>query len=94
MKCVLFTRDVCMCAVLYLHMCTLCYRKCGFLSCTMHREHRSLVWGEAFWHEPRVGRLLKGRCFLRPERYFVKTDTWLKGTILHENATLYKVFLE
>lgn len=59
----------------------------------MHREH-SLGWGEAFWHELGVGRLLKGRCFLRSQRYFVRTNIYLKGTSLHQKATLYKMFLE
>lgn len=93
-RCVFFSLCVCTCAILYMHMCTLCYRKYGFHACTMHREHSTLVWGEAFWHEPGEGRLLKGRCFLRPERYFLRTNTYLKGPILHQKATLYKVLLE
>lgn len=48
-----------------------------------HREQSSLGWEEAFWHELGVGRLLKGTCFQRPERYFVITNIYLKGTTLH-----------
>lgn len=54
----------------------------------------SLGCREAFWHNLAVGRLLKGRCFLGRERYFVRTNIYLKGTILLQEAALYKVLLE
>lgn len=87
---------VCTCAIPYMHMYTLGHRNHGFHTCTHAQgEQQSLQgWGEAFWHELGVLRLLRGRHFLRTERYFVKTNIYLKDTSLHRKATLYKVFLE
>lgn len=94
-KCGFFRQCVCTCVRSSTRSCTHCATESvDSMHAHMHKEHSSLVWGEGFWHELGMGTSLKGRCFLRPERYFVRTNIYLKGTSLHWKAALYKVFLE
>lgn len=86
----------CVCTCMQFRTCT-CTRWATEIMDSTHAqgEQQSLQgWGEAFWHEFGVLRLLRGRHFLRTERYFIKTNIYLKDTSLHQKATLYKVFLE
>lgn len=83
----------CACSPLHAHVHTM-LQKAGFRGTHTCTWYIAVWYGKPYWHEFGVGRLLKGRSFLRSGRYFIRTNVYLKGTSWHQQTVIFQVFLE